>query len=219
MIKFSRKKLIIIIFLILTPIGIYFLKEKQEKKYLYDILKKSELVDSLIYDAIRIEKNGKISGKVFENKEGFKRIEANIKEENLIIFVSNQDETVYLLNVEENILRKEDFNEVKKEFKVILPWIRSYTYMQKYNPVIVGEEILENDKECIVIEYIAPSWEEETTYKKIWIWKKHGFPIKSIITLKNGEEIISIAENLQVVEIPDEMFEIPKSLEIADIEI
>jgi outer membrane lipoprotein-sorting protein len=73
--------------------------------------------------------------------------------------------------------------------------------MQGYDPKVVGTETLDG-KKCQVIE--IPDG-------KIWVWEEYGFPIRSEMTLSEGK-VTTEYRNIEFVDIPDSMFELPKSV-------
>ena len=77
--------------------------------------------------------------------------------------------------------------------------------MENYDPKVIGTEKIEG-KDSIIIEYVAEGMET-----KIWIWKDKGFPlrIESINPETGGKAIIEF-KNIEFVDIPDTMFEIPE---------
>ena len=79
-----------------------------------------------------------------------------------------------------------------------------------YNPTIIGHETLDG-KVCLVVEYTV-----EGATATMWIWEQHGFPIKIEMTTTEGTVIIEY-KNIEFVDIPDSMFELPEGVEITEI--
>lgn len=73
----------------------------------------------------------------------------------------------------------------------------------------VGSETVEG-KECLVIE---ATLEGQTT--KVWVWKKYGLPIRLEASTPQGSMILEY-KNLEVVNIPDDMFELPSGVQIQE---
>jgi len=78
-----------------------------------------------------------------------------------------------------------------------------------YNPTIIGHETMDG-KVCLVVEYTI-----EGQTATMWIWEQHGFPIRVEMTTAEGKIIIEY-KNIEFVDIPDSMFELPAGVEIME---
>jgi outer membrane lipoprotein-sorting protein len=76
-----------------------------------------------------------------------------------------------------------------------------------YNPTILGTETIDG-KVCLVVEYTVV---EAAT--KAWIWEEHGFPIRVEVTTTEGTTTVEY-KNIEFVDIPDSMFELPPGVQI-----
>jgi outer membrane lipoprotein-sorting protein len=53
----------------------------------------------------------------------------------------------------------------------------------------------------------------EGTATKMWIWEEYAFPIRVEVTTTEGKTTIEY-KNIEFVDIPDSMFELPAGVEI-----
>jgi len=81
-----------------------------------------------------------------------------------------------------------------------------------YNPVIIGHETLDG-KVCLVVEYTV-----EGVTARMWIWEQYGFPIKIVSTTADGTVTVEY-KNIEFIDIPDNMFELPAGVEIIEMPI
>jgi outer membrane lipoprotein-sorting protein len=82
--------------------------------------------------------------------------------------------------------------------------------VEDYNPTIIGHKTLDG-KYCLVVEYTV-----EGQTATMWIWEEHGFPIRIEMTTAEGTVIMEY-KNIEFVDIPDSMFELPEGVEIMEI--
>lgn len=73
--------------------------------------------------------------------------------------------------------------------------------LQGTNPKIIGTETLDG-KKCQIIE--IPDG-------KMWVWEEYGFPVLIELTLPEGK-ITTEYRNIEFVDIPDSMFELPQDV-------
>jgi outer membrane lipoprotein-sorting protein len=78
-----------------------------------------------------------------------------------------------------------------------------------YHPTIIGTDTMDG-KECLVVEY---SYGGATV--KSWIWKEHGFPIRTETTTSEGTVIV-VFRDIDFGDIPDSMFELPPGVQIME---
>ena len=77
----------------------------------------------------------------------------------------------------------------------------------QYNPVVIGTETLDGEV-CLVVEYTAAGIKT-----KSWIWKEKGFPIRMETAGPQGSSVIEF-KNIEFVDIPDSMFQLPAGVQI-----
>lgn len=76
-----------------------------------------------------------------------------------------------------------------------------------FDPVVVGRETIDG-MDCLVVEYSIEGYDN-----KMWIWERHGLPIKMETTTERGL-VQATAHNIEFVELPDSMFELPAGVQI-----
>jgi hypothetical protein len=123
--------------------------------------------------------------------------------------------TVTLLDMDALTMYKYYPNENKAMTITYKPTISAMEGAQAipdYNPTVTGHDTLDG-KYCLVVEYTAGREKAKT-----WIWEEHGFPIRVEIINVEGfitdECIIIEYKNIEFVDIPDSMFEIPEGVEM-----
>ncbi len=88
-----------------------------------------------------------------------------------------------------------------------------YEYVQDipgYNPTIIGTATMDG-KECLVVEY-----SQGGATVKIWIWKQHGFPVRTETTTAEGTMVVEF-KDIDFSDIPDSMFEVDPGVTIMEI--
>jgi outer membrane lipoprotein-sorting protein len=78
-----------------------------------------------------------------------------------------------------------------------------------YDYTELGTETVDG-KVCLVVEYRAGG-----NTVKTWIWKEHGFPIRTETTTAQGTTVVEF-KNIDFSNIPDSMFLIPQGVQIID---
>ncbi len=79
--------------------------------------------------------------------------------------------------------------------------------LEGYNPVVIGTETLDG-KVCLVVEYTV-----QGIKTKSWIWKEKGFPIRMETAGPQGTSVMEF-KNIEFVDIPDSMFQLPAGVQI-----
>ncbi len=106
----------------------------------------------------------------------------------------------YIYTPQENMAMKTVIEELPESAMTTIEDI------DKYKPIIVGTEKIDN-KLCDVFEYT-----DEDGKTKVWMWKKHNFPIR----IKSNTMIIDY-KNIRFGNIDDNVFELPAGVEIIDL--
>jgi len=78
-----------------------------------------------------------------------------------------------------------------------------------YDYNVIGTQT-EDGKVCLLVEYSAAG----ATIKS-WIWKEHGFPIRTESTTAEGT-IIVVFKDISFGDIDDSLFELPLGVEIME---
>ncbi len=95
-----------------------------------------------------------------------------------------------------------------------------------YDPVVIGREILLDDKDCYIVLYegedemaveIGEMLREDEKIKevKLWIWKDYGIPLLIEKDQFFGKTKIEVKE-IDTKEIPDYIFELPEGIEVTE---
>lgn len=220
------KKIIIIIVLIaLLGIGAWILlggkgiekgiiplgkeaEEEEEELSLTEILGKVTGITALKYDMVATAP-GQAAETVKMWREGKKmRMEATMEGQDMVYLVDAGKQLAYMYFPAENTAMKIGLGKAQ-ETAGESPTEQSESVME-YNPTTVGSEVLDG-KSCLVIEYTT-----ETEKVKMWIWKKHGLPIRTESTTSKGTSIVEL-KNIEIGDIPDSMFELPAGVQIMEI--
>ena len=83
-------------------------------------------------------------------------------------------------------------------------------------PLVTGSETVDG-KECLVAEITVEQATVGRTVKgKVWIWKKYGISIRMEVPNIHGGTMVTEWKNVEVVNIPDSMFELPSGVEIKE---
>ncbi len=177
---------------------------EMEEAELMEILARAEGVASLSYD-IEMESPDVTMDGNFWQKGQKMRIEGEIRGEEMVVIVDNEEKVAYTYMPAQNIAVKLGLSEVEevqggsiKEQSAELP---------ENQPVVIGVTTIEG-KECIVVEYFV---DEETT-GKMWIWREHGLPIRVEI-----DNMVMRATNIDFGEVSDDKFELPAGVEPMEI--
>ena len=131
------------------------------------------------------------------------RTEATVEGEATVMLMDLDAQTMYMYMPSQGMAFKLTFEEPESA-------VEEAQSILGYNPVIIGTETLDG-KVCLVVEYTV-----EGSTAKMWIWKDQGFPIRAEITTTEGTIIMEYA-NIEFVDIPDSMFELPEGVQIQEI--
>ncbi len=82
-------------------------------------------------------------------------------------------------------------------------------FSQSQDLIILGDDIVD-DKKCVVVEF-SPPLLPRIEKVRFWIWKEYGLSIKIERLMKDGERII-VEQKIEFVDIPEEIFIIPKNI-------
>jgi outer membrane lipoprotein-sorting protein len=169
---------------------------------LSDILDKGKGITSVKYDMV-ISSPGvpATTQKVWMKGDDKMRMEMTAGGQT-VITIRNGD-TMYMYYPEQNMAMKTD---IRKATKSAVEEVGS---IGKYKPKVIGTETMDG-KLCTVVEYVTP---EGRT--KMWIWQKHGFPVRVETAVPNGTMVMEY-KNISFGNIPDSMFKLPAGVKIMD---
>ena len=119
-----------------------------------------------------------------------------------IIYLSNYDTgKAYMYMPDQNMAIEMDISQTNP------PDYEAAQDIPDYDPIIIGTQT-EDGKVCLVVEY---SYGGATV--KSWIWKEHGFPIRTETTTSQGTVII-VFKDISFGDINDNLFELPPGVQI-----
>lgn len=182
--------------------------EEEEGESLTEILGKARNIVSYKYDAVTTAPDQTVITVKFWLK-GYKlRWEGIYEGKNVVYLIDENKQEAYTYIPAQNLAIKMNFGEIKETIGES-PTEQSGSIMD-YNPVILGTEVLDG-KTCLVIEYT-----NEIGETKIWIWVRYGLPIRTETTTIKGTTVAEI-KNIEFVDIPDSMFELPAGVQLMEI--
>jgi len=173
-------------------------------KTLGEVLSRGTKVSSVKYDMITSQP-GKpsVTQKVWFKKDKM-RTEMTAGGQTIIMIADIAKGIIYQYLPSQNMAMKMQSDKAPESLESPIESIKG---IEKYNPKIVGSEKIEG-KDCLVVEYNA-----EGTNIKSWIWKEKAFPLKMEINTSSGT-ITTEFKNIEFVDIPDNMFELPAGVKI-----
>ena len=131
------------------------------------------------------------------------RMEMTVEGQLVVTLMDMDAHTMYMYYPDQNMA-------IKMTYEPTESAIDEAQAIPDYNPTIIGHETLDG-KVCLVVEYTV-----EGSTSTVWIWEQHGFPIKIEMVTVEGTVIIEY-KNIEFVDIPDSMFELPEDVEITEI--
>jgi outer membrane lipoprotein-sorting protein len=120
----------------------------------------------------------------------------------MVQLVDMDAKTAYMYDPAQNVAMKIDLSQTLEAPTT------SVAGIERYEPVVTGTETVDR-KVCLVVEYTA-----EGVKTKSWIWKENGFPIRMEAPDTEGTWVVEY-KNIEFVDIPDSMFELPAGVQIA----
>jgi outer membrane lipoprotein-sorting protein len=184
-----------------------------------EVLLRGKNISSVKYEMVTSYSSGKesLTQKVWLKNDNV-RTETIIDGQKVIFIVNQAEKTIYQYMPSENIAKRMELDNNFKTlglspFDSVKDVIKD---IEKYKSTItgnvgkvgtIGKENL-NGKNCFVVEYSAGGMST-----KYWIWEDKGFPIKMKITVPN-EELTVEFKNIEFIDIPNNMFELPAGVEI-----
>ncbi len=121
----------------------------------------------------------------------------------MVYLVDSDAKTMYTYIPAQNMAMKMDFSQAPEAATESLD-------LEGYNPVVIGTETLDG-KVCLVVEYTV-----QGIKTKSWIWKEKGFPIRMETATPQGTMVMEF-KNIEFVDIPDSIFELPAGVQIVQI--
>lgn len=170
-----------------------------ESDSLDTLLTRAQNVSNIRYDIVSGEPKT-------TQKFWFKGKKMRMEADKTVSIFDQEDQVMYIYTPAENKAIKMSLALGQQTEKSIIDEIAS---LNNYKPEVIGNEVIEG-KNCLVIQY---KW--GSTITKQWLWKKYGLPVK--IETDDGKTKTAVTyENFDFSPIPDNMFELPKDVQITD---
>ncbi|VUT26402.1 MAG: hypothetical protein MASP_01487 [Candidatus Methanolliviera sp. GoM_asphalt] len=169
---------------------------------LSDILDRAKGITSVKYDMV-MEVPGVPTTTTKVWMKGDDKIRMEMAVGGMTVITILNGDTMYMYYPKRNMAMKMDTSEAPESAA------EEVGSIGKYKPKVIGTETMDG-KICTVVEYVTP---EGRT--KMWIWQKHGLPVRVETTTEGGTTIIEY-KNIQFGKIPDSMFKLPAGVKIMD---
>lgn len=166
---------------------------------LSDIFAKTSAIKSVKYDMLMTGLGSSVTQTVWLKGNKMKS-EISAEGEKVINIVDLDKKVMYSYMPSQGIAFRTSFDYSSKYFSPT-------ESIEKYNPVVLGNEIIDG-KDCVIVQYSM-----EGMQIKSWIWKEKGFPIRIETTSGEGKTVIEY-KNIEFIEIPDSEFELPAGVQI-----
>ncbi|MEM3369564.1 MAG: hypothetical protein QXE90_01785 [Candidatus Micrarchaeia archaeon] len=166
---------------------------------LSDIFAKTSAIKSVKYDMLMTGLGSSVTQTVWLKGNKMKS-EISAEGEKVINIVDLDKKVMYSYMPAQGIAFRTSFDYSSQYFSPT-------ESIEKYNPVVLGNEIIDG-KDCVIVQYSM-----EGMQIKSWIWKEKGFPIRIETTSGEGKTVIEY-KNIEFIEIPDSEFELPAGVQI-----
>lgn len=189
-------------------------EQKEEKELsLSSILSKTSELKSAEYDLSVTPPNQEIQTAHMWWKGDNMKISSSIETQagtfNGIYFMNTETKTARIYLPDQNRAIKIDYSKAQKE-TADSP-VEKNQEIQKHDTQILRRETI-NNKDCVVVQYNTEEGEEI----KVWIWEKHGLPVKTVASTDQGEYVTEL-NNIEFGEIPDQEFELPEGIQVIEL--
>ncbi len=166
------------------------------------LLGRTKNIKNIRYDIVTKDAAGADMIQKFWFRENKMRMEAD----KAVSIFNQEDQTMYIYTPSANTAVKMSLGLGQQKEKSIIDEADS---ISQYQPEVIGSEVVDG-KNCLVIQY---KWGGTTT--KEWLWQKYGLPVR--IETDDGKVTTVVNyENFDFSVIPDNMFELPKDVQITD---
>ena len=137
------------------------------------------------------------------------RTEMNVYEKIVVSLIDADTQTAYLYIPEENRVKKMDLQQQERTFTSfsVVEWSKLILISSRLQAI--GAETLEG-KDCVLVQFTELTGQR----LKAWIWKERGIPLR--VEAVSGSKFTIDWLNIEFVDIPDSMFELPAGVEIQE---
>lgn len=180
---------------------------------LEDIISGAEQAKELSYDMYIVDPDGnEIITAVYI--DGTKMRQETKIEGREMIFLGDSAATMYVYYPDEGTAMKIDLgdNELGQEMQED-PYAMIEDVVDKVK--VIGHETIDG-KKTTVIQYDVDGIAEGIT-TKMWVWEKHGIPIKVVTTGPEGTTTVEF-KNIKTGNVSDDLFELPAGVNVIDLE-
>jgi len=180
---------------------------------LEDIIGGAERANQMSYDMYITDPNGnEIVTAVYI--EGTKMRQETEIEGREMIFLGDSAAAMYVYYPDEETAMKIDLggDELSEEMQED-PYAMIEDAADKVR--VVGHETIDG-KKCVIVEYAVEGLAEGIS-TKMWIWEKHGIPIKIVTTGPEGTTTVEF-KNIKTGDVSDSLFELPAGVNVIDLE-
>jgi len=188
-------------------------EEKQEKdkeskesptEKIDEILSRGKNLLTVKYEMVTKQNNHSlITQKVWLKKDKM-RTELNTSGQTIILLANLSQRTIYQYLPSQNMAMKIQSDKAPESLESPLESIQD---LKNNQATVVGTEKVDG-KDCLVVEYNTGG-----TKIKSWIWEEKGFPVKMETSTPSGKMVTEF-KNIEFVDIPDSMFELPAGVKI-----
>ncbi len=180
-------------------------EEKDLRERLEIALTKVEDVKSLKYEVALSLFGGEFAN--FWEKGELMRMEVGSGFQKTINLINKEKDEAYLVMPLEGIAVEMEIENMGRVFEGSIK--EQAIPLFEHDLDIIGTESV-NEKECIVVKYSDDGGEV-----KIWVWEEYGLPLR--VEAETEQRTVTMeAKNVEFVDIPDSMFELPDNVEITE---
>jgi hypothetical protein len=202
------------------------------------LIRNAQKIPAISYEIVTVYPDGFPNSKYWQKNE-LSRKEIIVDGRKEITIVNGKERVAYDYFPDIAVARKKDFygmnvEEMKREFFSSSIIERGFLSL-KYNPNIIGEDIIDG-KECVIISFVEtvkmitevistvdetgiPKEEFKTenveNEVKMWIWKDYGIPVRFETETYSGKTIEKVI-NISLDNISNKMFMFPKNIHIIE---
>jgi len=166
-----------------------------------EILARTAAINSVKYDTL-VTEFGAPAKTMRTWEKGTKiRIETTEENEDIVILVNGDAQTVYRYVPAQNTAERKPYPSPARTAT------QAAESILNFSPDVAGTEIIDG-KDCLTVEYLvngAPT--------RMWLWQDYGFPLRVEETVSAGIIIVEYS-NIDFANIPDSAFELPPGVQI-----
>ncbi len=168
-----------------------------------DLLGKAKGITSVKYDMVMAPSGEPSVTSTVWMKRNNMRMEITAEGQKMITIMNGDKQEMYMYFPEQNMAMKMDFSEAPESA------VEEAVSIEQYNPTVIGTETVDGML-CTVVEYVVPEGSA-----KMWLWQKHGFPVRMEMTASDGTSRIDW-KNIEFGDISDDKFKLPAGVEIME---